>query len=114
MARDALNDTGQFQVIGGVLSLASDEYGKPGLISGAHRLAMCRRAVQDSDWISADDWEVLQPAHTPSLLVLQSIEERIHRRLGTTAIRIILLAGSDLVKSFGVPGLWALQDVLHV
>uniref|UniRef100_A0A8C5SK87 Nicotinamide/nicotinic acid mononucleotide adenylyltransferase 2 n=1 Tax=Laticauda laticaudata TaxID=8630 RepID=A0A8C5SK87_LATLA len=50
-ARDYLHKTGRFIVIGGIVSPVHDSYGKQGLVSSRHRLAMCQLAVQSSDWI---------------------------------------------------------------
>ncbi|ETE65796.1 Nicotinamide mononucleotide adenylyltransferase 2, partial [Ophiophagus hannah] len=59
-ARDYLHKTGRFIVIGGIVSPVHDSYGKQGLVSSRHRLAMCQLAVQSSDWIRVDPWECYQ------------------------------------------------------
>ena len=58
MARDKLQE--EFDVIAGYISPVHDSYGKKGLINSKHRLEMCRRAVESSEWLLVDDWEIKQ------------------------------------------------------
>ena len=109
MARDALHDTGKFQIIGGFLSPVSDEYKKTGLVAAKHRLEMCRLAVRDSDWVNVDAWETEQSSYSPSLRVLSSLKLRLDKVC--SGVQVMFLAGADLVKSFEVPGLWSTADV---
>jgi len=108
MARDALHDQ-YFQVIGGLFSPVSDHYKKNGLAPAHHRMEMCQLAVEDSDWINVDSWELRQPSYMRTLLVLKSAKERLLSE-GIDA-QVMLLAGADLIKSFEVPGLWDPADV---
>ncbi|XP_025095329.1 nicotinamide/nicotinic acid mononucleotide adenylyltransferase 1-like isoform X2 [Pomacea canaliculata] len=59
LARDALNRTGRFNVIDGIISPVSDAYQKKDLVSAKHRCAMLRLALESSNckWISLDTWE---------------------------------------------------------
>lgn len=72
MAYDFIQDQQKFQVFGAYFSPVSDayplllypslnpyvlRYGKPGLASWHHRVAMCDMAVQDNDSIMVDSWE---------------------------------------------------------
>nr|XP_034909492.1 nicotinamide/nicotinic acid mononucleotide adenylyltransferase-like isoform X3 [Populus alba] len=57
LARDALQSEG-FHVIAAYMSPVSDAYKKTGLVSGDHRLQMCRLACETSDFIMVDPWEV--------------------------------------------------------
>ena len=71
VGRDHLHSLGgsnAHRVIGGVLSPAHDKYSfnKPGLISSAHRVAMCRAAVQSSDFVRVSAWEAGQEEWTPT------------------------------------------------
>lgn len=112
MARDALNDTEKYQVIGGVLSPVADSYEKPGLIAANHRLAMCKLAVADSDWIAVDEWEAAQSEYQTTIKVLHNIRDRVTSQIanGGHEIQVMLLSGADLIKSFAVPGLWDVAD----
>ena len=76
MARDELGDHG-LEVIGGYLSPVGDLYQKPGLIAAEHRLAMCRAALHDSDWLQLDDWESLQSEWLTTAAVLTSFKTRL-------------------------------------
>lgn len=46
-------------VVAGLMSPASDHYAKPHLAPAAHRVAMCRIALQSSDWIRYHDQATL-------------------------------------------------------
>ena len=75
MGRDHLHSLGAsnaHRVIGGVLSPAHDKYSfnKPGLISSAHRVAMCRAAVKSSDFVRVSAWEAEQEGWTPTRYVI--------------------------------------------
>lgn len=109
MARDALDSLDGLQVVGGAISPVSDAYMKPGLAQAVHRLHMCRLAAADSEWICVDGWEAEQPGYTCTLQVLQSVKARIGEHVPN--VHVMLLAGSDLVKSFQVPDLWSTEDV---
>lgn len=110
MARDALHDKEGFQVVGGYISPVSDYYHKSGLIESTHRIAMCQLAVDDSEWISVDEFESQQENYSRTIQVLDAIQARIDSIV--QGPRVVLLAGADLIKSFGTPGLWAAEDVL--
>ncbi|XP_041369366.1 nicotinamide/nicotinic acid mononucleotide adenylyltransferase 1-like [Gigantopelta aegis] len=57
LARDQLNKTGRYEVIGGIISPVSDGYRKEGLVTAKHRCAMLRLALKTSDWVRLDTWE---------------------------------------------------------
>lgn len=48
-------------MVKGILSPVGDAYKKRGLIEASHRVEMARLATEDSDWITVDPWESLQP-----------------------------------------------------
>jgi hypothetical protein len=52
LARDCLQRHSRFSVVRGIISPVHDAYGKKGLVGGHHRLAMCRLATQNSDWVT--------------------------------------------------------------
>ncbi|CED84365.1 nicotinate-nucleotide adenylyltransferase [Phaffia rhodozyma] len=69
-----------------------------------------------------DPWEAGQESYQRTAVVLQHFEEELNggpnggvrtRNGGRQRIKIMLLAGGDLIESFGHPGVWAPDD-LHV
>ncbi|XP_070602398.1 nicotinamide/nicotinic acid mononucleotide adenylyltransferase 2 isoform X2 [Erythrolamprus reginae] len=81
-ARDYLHKTGRFIVIGGIVSPVHDSYGKQGLVSSRHRLAMCQLAVQSSDWIRVDPWECYQDTWQTTCSVLEHHRDLMKRVTG--------------------------------
>ncbi|XP_071491609.1 nicotinamide/nicotinic acid mononucleotide adenylyltransferase 1-like [Diadema antillarum] len=78
IARDYLNHKGGFQVIGGILSPVNDGYKKKGLISGKHRTEMCKLAIESSDWLKVDTWEVEQPEWIETVKVLTHHDDELN------------------------------------
>jgi nicotinamide mononucleotide adenylyltransferase len=123
MAADAVNETTNYEIMAGFFSPVSDSYLKPGLVAGRHRVRMCELACErTSNWLMVDAWEALQPEYTPTAQVLDHFEEEINGKRGgfRTArgqrrrAKIMLLAGGDLITSFGEPGVWADEDLQHI
>lgn len=108
MAKDSL-ESKNYQVIAGYMSPVCDAYRKPGLVSTEHRIKMCDLAVEGSHWISTDRWEASQDDWTTTATVLMSFRRRLDI-LGLETVRIKLVAGADLIRSFSVPDLWAAED----
>lgn len=122
MARDHARLHSDFEVVGGYLSPVSDQYKKPGLAPGAHRFNMCQMACkQESDWLSVDPWEVLQPAYSKTADVLDHFKDELNNKHQGVEVleepgqrrpvRIMLLAGSDLIQTMSEPDVWAVKDV---
>lgn len=113
MARDRIKESHRFYVVGGYFSPTNDAYGKIGLAPGAHRVQMCRLAVEDSPWIMVDTWEVEQDNWQRTSVVLDHFSGRLnaHYKCEQLRIRVMLLAGGDLLESFGTPNLWSPEDV---
>ncbi|XP_030629487.1 nicotinamide/nicotinic acid mononucleotide adenylyltransferase 3 [Chanos chanos] len=127
LARDHMHQTGQYQVIGGIVSPVSDRYGKQGLALAKHRLAMARMALQNSDWVIVDDWESQQPDWTETLVTMRyhysRIAEKYQRRISDTPLeqkpascvpQLKLLCGADFMDTFKVPGLWREDHIEEV
>jgi nicotinamide mononucleotide adenylyltransferase len=80
---------------------------------------MCELATQDSDWIMVDPWEASQKTFTRTAKVLEHFNSKLNDEGGCcflpngqkAKIRIVLLAGGDLIQSFAVPNLWNEDDV---
>jgi nicotinamide mononucleotide adenylyltransferase len=122
MAVDFLRESSRFEVLGGYFSPVNDQYGKPGLATAAHRVAMCRLAVHPSEWLMVDAWEACQPEYKRSATVLDHFHHELNTVRGGVAlpngtrrnIRIMLLAGGDLIESFRTPNLWSELDLHHI
>lgn len=58
-------------MIEGIMSPVNDDYGKKGLVSARHRIAMAKLALETSDWIRVDPWESEQETWTETIKVLR-------------------------------------------
>lgn len=123
MALDSIMEQTRFEVIGGYYSPVSSNYKKQGLAPAHHRVRMCELACErTSSWLMVDAWESLQPKYTRTALVLDHFNEEINikrggimTRLGEKrGVKIMLLAGGDLIESMGEPDVWADQDLHHI
>lgn len=121
MAKDAVDAEEKYEILGGYYSPVSDTYKKSGLAPAIHRVRMCELAVdQTSSWLMVDPWEASQPDYTRTALVLEHFDEQLNGTGGIALqdgkkkrIKILLLAGGDLIESFGEPGVWSEPD-LHI
>ncbi|KAL8646743.1 MAG: hypothetical protein Q9210_005957 [Variospora velana] len=123
MAADYAKYSSEFEVIGGYLSPVSDAYRKAGLANAEHRVAMTRIATeQSSKWLDVDPWEAIQKEYQPTAVVLDHFEHEINevqRGIATRdgerkAVRIVLLAGADLIQTMSTPGVWSQKDLDHI
>ncbi|KAG5847539.1 hypothetical protein ANANG_G00127150 [Anguilla anguilla] len=116
LARDHMHQTGQFQVVGGILSPVSDVYGKQGLAPARHRVAMARLALGNSDWVRVDDWESKQADWTETVVTMRHHYNQILEQHQNTAgaPQLKLLCGADFLDTFKVPGLWRDDHVAEV
>jgi len=128
MARDDARLHSQFEVVGGYLSLVNDAYKKPGLATSVHRYNMCRLACdKTSDWLMVDPFEARAEEYVPTAPVLDHFDEELNKKrqgvpiinengqeVGRKNVRIILLAGSDLIQTMSEPGVWAEEDLHHI
>ncbi|GEQ71414.1 hypothetical protein JCM33374_g5097 [Metschnikowia sp. JCM 33374] len=123
MALDAISEQTRFEVIGGYYSPVSDNYKKQGLAPSHHRVRMCELACErTSSWLMVDSWESLQAKYTRTALVLDHFNEELNVKRGgittksgeSRGVKIMLLAGGDLIESMGEPDVWADQDLHHI
>lgn len=123
MAMDSILEDTKFEIIGGYYSPVSDNYKKQGLAPHHHRVRMCELACErTSSWLMVDAWESLQPRYTRTLLVLDHFNEEINVKRGgikdsmgrQRGVKIMLLAGGDLIESMGEPNVWAELDLHHI
>ncbi|KAI8049169.1 hypothetical protein BDF22DRAFT_726683 [Syncephalis plumigaleata] len=113
-ARDQLHQTGRYEVLAGYISPVNDAYGKKDLALGIDRVKMCELAVEHgaSSWISVD------------ARVMERFDRCLNRAGGVPVntstdnsdmrrIRVLMLAGADLINSMNVPDLWSIED-MHI
>ncbi|KAF8161312.1 hypothetical protein B0H34DRAFT_654180 [Crassisporium funariophilum] len=122
MAKDYVRQNTDFEILGGYLSPVSDMYKKPGLLSARHRVNMCTLAAEDSDtWLMVDPWEAFQ-SYQRTAIVLDHFDHEINTVLGGVhtedgehrSVRVMLLAGSDLIGTMSEPGVWSHSDLDHI
>lgn len=123
MAQDHFKARNEFELLAGYYSPVSDYYMKEGLASAEHRVKMCQLAVETtSDWLMVDPWEARQTTYQRTAIVLDHFENELNQAgegIKTISgkrkkIRIMLLAGGDLIASFGHPGVWSTEDLHHI
>ncbi|XP_039999672.1 uncharacterized protein nmnat3 [Xiphias gladius] len=131
LARDHMHSTGQYQVVGGIVSPVSDGYGKQGLALAKHRIAMAKLAVKSSNWVMVDEWESQQPDWTETVVTMRYHHGRILKEyeqstgminnssgnttpLSNHSPQLKLLCGADFLDTFKIPGLWQDEHVEEV
>ncbi|KAK9477530.1 hypothetical protein V1514DRAFT_111878 [Lipomyces japonicus] len=123
MAIDTIRELNQYEVIGGYYSPVSDNYRKAGLAPAKDRVRMCELACErTSSWLMVDAWESLQHTYQRTAVVLDHFNYEINvKRKGIRSktgerrpVKILLLAGGDLIESMGDPNVWADNDLHHI
>lgn len=80
---------------------------------------MCTLAAEEtSSWLMIDPWEAFQ-IYQRTAVVLDHFDFEINTILGGVQtqdgehrdVRVMLLAGSDLISTMSEPGVWAVEDV---
>jgi nicotinamide mononucleotide adenylyltransferase len=113
----------EFEVMGGYLSPVSAAYKKPGLASSRDRLRMCEIAANETSiWLMVDPWEAIQKEYVPTAKVLDHFDYEINTVLGGVEdtngnkrqVRIVLLAGADLIQTMSTPGVWSEKDCKYI
>ncbi|KAF7815979.1 nicotinamide/nicotinic acid mononucleotide adenylyltransferase isoform X1 [Senna tora] len=112
LARDALHSEG-YCVIGGYMSPVNDAYKKKGLISAEHRIHLCNLACKNSDFIMVDPWEASQSTYQRTVTILSRVQSCICEAglIPRESLKVMLVCGSDLLHSFGIPGVWIPEQV---
>ncbi|KAI9495141.1 hypothetical protein BDB00DRAFT_760465 [Zychaea mexicana] len=123
MAQDHFKERNEYELLAGYYSPVSDAYMKEGLAKASHRVEMCTLAVEStSDWLMVDSWEPRQGSYQRTAVVLDHFDHElnvagdgIRTKSGEQRkIKIMLLAGGDLIASFGHPKVWAPKDLHHI
>ena len=80
---------------------------------------MLNIAVDSSSWLMVDPWEAFQ-SYQRTAVVLDHFDREINDVLGGIVVndegerrkvRVMLLAGSDLISTMSEPGVWSEEDV---
>lgn len=120
MAKDEILESQTYEIMAGYYSPVSSHYKKQGLAPAEHRVRMCELAVEHtSTWLMVDPWEAGQPEYQRTAVVLDHFDEELNGVLGGLTMKngkkrkykVMLLAGGDLIESFGEPGVWSEPDV---
>ncbi|KAI9014448.1 hypothetical protein CLU79DRAFT_766838 [Phycomyces nitens] len=123
MAQDHFNERNEYELLAGYYSPVSDAYMKEGLANAKHRVKMCELAVDStSDYLMVDSWESRQATYQRTAVVLDHFDQELNIKADgiqmkngkRRQIKIMLLAGGDLIASFGHPGVWAPEDLHHI
>ncbi|KAI8987203.1 hypothetical protein BDB01DRAFT_842555 [Pilobolus umbonatus] len=123
MAHDHFKERNEYELLTGYYSPVSDCYKKEGLAKAEDRVKMCQLAVETtSDWLMVDSWEPRQTTYQRTAVVLDHFDHELNTVGGgiltksgeRRKIRIMLLAGGDLIASFGHPGVWSPEDLHHI
>ncbi|XP_027187361.1 nicotinamide/nicotinic acid mononucleotide adenylyltransferase isoform X2 [Cicer arietinum] len=115
LARDALNSKG-YCVLGGYMSPVNDAYKKKNLISADHRIQLCHLACKSSKFVMVDPWEANQSTYQRTLTVLSRVHTSICETglVSRESLKVMLVCGSDLLHSFGIPGIWIPDQVKSI
>ncbi|CAI9303469.1 unnamed protein product [Lactuca saligna] len=87
-----------------------------GLIRSEHRITMCQLACKSSDFVMVDAWEAKQTSFQHSLTVLSRIRSFFSDNgfIPNESLKVMLVCGSDLLESFGIPGAWIPDQVRSI
>lgn len=107
-AKEELEKTGAWNILGGYLAVATDGYVLHKLtprnertMKLQHRLALVRQAMKDIPWlINSPYQEEMLQQHDGSALALG---QRLKRLVGKNDIQILILIGGDRMVKKGVP-----------
>ena len=121
LAADYVKEKTDFEVVGGYMSPVSDAYKKNGLEKADARVKMCQLATSGSDWLMVDNYEGLSAEYIRTALVLDHFKDDVEAIGGVRTedgerkpVRVALLAGADLIATFGTPGVWDEKDLEHI
>ena len=121
LAADYVREKTDFEVVGGYFSPVSDAYKKNGLEKADARVKMCQLATAGSDWLMVDNYEGLSTEYIRTALVLDHFSDEVEALGGVRTedaerkpVRVALLAGADLIATFGTPGVWDEKDLEHI
>ena len=76
----------KIQIVGGFMSPVHVAYGKKSLFNPEftkHRVEMVKAAVESSDWINIDEWEVKQNEWTRTRIAMDRMAIDLNKKFGT-------------------------------
>lgn len=85
-----------FNILGGYLSPAHDDYNKFGLLPAYDRVEMCEIAIKESDWIMVDKWECSQSGFVMQDQVLKHLQDMFPEA------SVSYVCGSDLIETMSI------------
>jgi len=113
-ARDyfrSMEDSLKMEVVGGFVCPVHPAYGKKGLAPPEDRVEMVRLALESSDWVNVEDWEVKQKEWTRTRLSLDRMQVEVNKVSGGREVKVMLLCGADILDSMVTPGVWTETDL---
>ncbi|KAJ6631602.1 Nucleotidylyl transferase [Mycena sp. CBHHK59/15] len=122
MAKDYVRQNTEFEIVGGTSVLSVTCTRSLAFSVPQHRVNMCSLGAEDtSSWLMVDPWEAFQD-YQRTAVVLDHFDYEINTVLGGAQtedgehrnIRIMLLAGSDLISTMSEPGVWSYADLDHI
>ena len=83
---------------------------------------MCTLATEEtSNWLMTDSWEAFQSYQRTAVVLdhfdheINTVRGGVHTEDGQHRhVRVMLLAGSDLISTMSEPGVWSYADVSSV
>ena len=83
---------------------------------------MCQMAADATPRLMVDSWEAVQDEYTRTAVVLDHFDHEINKVRGGVEtkdgkrkeVRIVLLAGADLIGTMSTPGVWSEEDLDHI
>lgn len=99
-----------YNVLYGLLSPVHGAYGKPGLATAQHRVAMARLAV-DQTWVEVASWESERSVYSSSWEVVDWVHADCARRGYSEATVVFFACGADLLLSMTDDTRWPPANV---
>eukprot|EP00291_Cryptomonas_curvata_P011473 CAMPEP_0172177666 /NCGR_PEP_ID=MMETSP1050-20130122/15578_1 /TAXON_ID=233186 /ORGANISM="Cryptomonas curvata, Strain CCAP979/52" /LENGTH=256 /DNA_ID=CAMNT_0012850241 /DNA_START=6 /DNA_END=776 /DNA_ORIENTATION=+ len=104
----------KIQIVGGFMSPVHELYGKKSLYDSAftpHRVELVKLAVESSDWIQCDEWEVKQKEWTRTKIVMDRFTTELNKKFEGKKVRVMFLCGADILGSMSTPGIFIPEDI---
>jgi len=112
IARKYLEERTDLQVLGGFVSpqhatevRSRYRATKHEIIPPKHRLAMARRAVGDSTWLTVDPWEITRRRVMDYLSVLEHVDQVLEACFPGLGVKVVWLCNADALMQLSPEGL---------
>ncbi|XP_050246446.1 nicotinamide/nicotinic acid mononucleotide adenylyltransferase-like isoform X12 [Quercus robur] len=82
-------------------------------VNDAYKKRLCHLASKSSEFVMVDPWEARQSTFQRSLTVLSRVKSILCEsgQVPRESLKVMLVCGSDLLQSFGIPGAWIPDQV---